>query len=85
MSIAVLQEEIANLRARLARINPLAPRHRFLERAARLAADERMDADSAFSHQLSALISKRRAPWSHVAKDLLRAKVQAEVEIGTHL
>ena len=74
--------DLSHKRDKLRKIEGLIP---FLERAARLAADQEMDAYSAFSRQLSAAISERRALWSHITEDLLRAKVQAEAEISTRL
>lgn len=69
-------------REKLRKIEGLIP---FLEQAAHLAADEAMAAYPTFSRELSAAISERRAPWHHVAEDLLRAKIQAEAEISTRL
>ncbi len=57
----------------------------FLERAARLSTEQEMDAYSAFSRQLSATVSENRSPWSHIAEELLRAKIHAEAEISTRL
>ena len=74
--------DLSHKRDKLRKIEGLIP---FLERAARLAADQEMDAYTAFSRQLSATISERRAQWSHIAEELLRAKVQAEAEISTRL
>lgn len=74
--------DISMKRDKLRRIEGLIS---FLEQAARLAADDTMDAYATFSRQLSAAISERRAPWSHITEDLLRAKVQAEADISTRL
>lgn len=74
--------DIRMKRDKLRKIEGLIP---FLECAARLASDDSMEAYSAFSRQLSATISERRAPWNHIAEDLLRAKVQAEADISTRL
>jgi hypothetical protein len=73
---------LSQKRDKLRKIEGLIP---FLEHAARLAADQDMDAYSAFSRQLSAAISERRTQWSHIAEELLRAKVYAEAEISTRL
>lgn len=75
-------KDISAKRDKLRKIEGLIP---FLEHAARLATDGAMEAYSAFSRELSATISERRAPWSHITEDLLRAKVQAEAEISTRL
>ncbi len=69
-------------RDKLRKIEGLIP---FLEQGAALAADERADTYPAFSRALSAAISAQRAPWHHIAEDLLRAKIQAEAEISTRL
>jgi hypothetical protein len=74
--------DLAAKREKLRKIEGLIP---FLEQAAHLAIDDHMDAYPTFSRQLSAQISERRAPWNHIAEDLLRAKVQAEAEISTRL
>jgi len=74
--------DLAAKRENLRKIEGLIP---FLEQAAHLASDDHMDAYPTFSRQLSAQISERRAPWNHIAEDLLRAKVQAEAEISTRL
>jgi hypothetical protein len=74
--------DLAAKREKLRKIEGLIP---FLEQAAGLATDDHMDAYPTFSRQLSAQISERRAPWNHIAEDLLRAKVQAEAEISTRL
>lgn len=74
--------DVTAKRERLHKIEGLIP---FLEQAARLATDESMDAYPTFSRQLSAIVSDRRALWTHIAEDLLRAKVQAEAEISTRL
>lgn len=69
-------------RNKLRKIEALIP---FLEQAARLAADEHMDAYPTFTRELSAAIRGRRAPWHGIAEDLLRAKVQAEAQISERL
>lgn len=74
--------DLSQKRDKLRKIEGLIP---FLEQAARIATDREMDAYSAFSRQLSAAISQRRAQWSHIAEELLRAKVHAEAEISTRL
>lgn len=74
--------DISAKRDKLRKIEGLIP---FLEQAARLASDETMDAYATFSRQLSAAISDRRGPWSHITEGLLRAKVQAEADISTRL
>ncbi len=74
--------DVTAKREKLRKIEGLIP---FLEQSARLAAGEEMDAYPTFSRQLSAAISERRAPWNHIADDLLRAKVQAEAEFSTRL
>lgn len=74
--------DVASKREKLHKIEGLIP---FLEQAASLAADDSMAAYPTFSRQLSAAVSDRRAAWTHIAEDLLRAKVQAEAEISTRL
>lgn len=75
-------QDLSHKRDKLRKIEGLIP---FLERSARLATDQEMDAYSAFTRQLSGVISERRASWGHIAEDLLRAKVQAEADISTRL
>jgi len=75
-------QDLAAKREKLRKIEGLIP---FLEQATHLATDDSMDAYATFSRQLSAQISERRAPWSHIAEDLLRAKVQAEAEMSVRL
>ena len=75
-------QDLSQKRDKLRKIEGLIP---FLERSARLADDQEMDAYSAFTRQLSSAISERRAQWSHIAEELLRAKVHAEAEISTRL
>lgn len=79
------KEEDRDINLKRAKLRKIEGLIAFLEQAARLAVDEQMDAYSAFSRQLSGTISERRAPWCHVAEDLLRAKVQAEADISTRL
>lgn len=74
--------DVTAKREKLHKIEGLIP---FLEQAAGLAGDDSMAAYPTFSRQLSATVSERRAAWSHIADDLLRAKVQAEAEISTRL
>lgn len=74
--------DLALKREKLHKIEGLIP---FLEQSATLAAAEAMDTYHKFSRELSALIAQRRTPWSHIAEDLLRAKVQAEAELSTRL
>ncbi|BAU47134.1 hypothetical protein SVA_0553 [Sulfurifustis variabilis] len=74
--------DLAEKREKLRKIEGLIP---FLEHSAGLAAADTMDTYHKFSRELSALIASRRAPWSHVAEDLLRSKVQAEAELSTRL
>lgn len=74
--------DLSMKRDRLRKIEGLIP---FLEQGAVLAGDEHSDAYPTFSRELSALVSERRAPWNHIAEDLLRAKIQAEAEISTRL
>ena len=74
--------DLTTKRDKLRKIEGLIP---FLEQAARLAADDDTAAYPTFSRELSAVISERRAAWSHIAEDLLRAKIQAEAEISTRL
>ena len=74
--------DIATKRDKLRKIEGLIP---FLEQAARLAGDDQAAAYQTFSRELSAAVSDRRACWSHIAEDLLRAKILAEAEISTRL
>jgi hypothetical protein len=74
--------DLALMREKLRKIEGLIP---FLESSATLASAETTDTYHRFSRELSALITARRSAWSHIADDLLRAKVQAEAELSTRL
>lgn len=74
--------DIQAKRDRLHRIEGLIP---FLEYGARLTREEDADIYYKFSRHLSGAISQRKTPWSHIAEDLLRAKIQAEAELSTRL
>jgi hypothetical protein len=74
--------DLAMKREKLRKIEGLIP---FLEHSAKRASSADVEAYHKFSRDLSAAIAERRAPWAHIAEDLLRAKVQAEAEISTRL
>jgi hypothetical protein len=74
--------DLSAKRDKLRRIEGLIP---FLEDAANAIGEEQLDHYAKYSKHLSAIISRRPAPWDHITEELLRAKVQAEAELSTRL
>jgi hypothetical protein len=74
--------DIKSKKEKLKRIEGLIP---FLERAAQAVPEEERIPYNRFSRKLSDIVSEKRAPWSHIAEDLLRAKVQAEADLSTRM
>lgn len=75
-------KDIQTKREKLRLIEGLIP---FLERAAMALMEGTADAYPKFSRRFSDLISEKKTAWSHVAEQLLRAKVLAEAELSTRL
>lgn len=78
----VEDKDIRTKREKLRMIEGLIP---FLEHAAVALPEEAALSYGKFSRMMSDIISEKRAPWTHIAEHLLRAKVQAEAELSTRL
>jgi hypothetical protein len=58
----------------------------FLERGAELIEEKKgMGTYHRFSRRVTEVLEDMRAPWTHIAQELLRAKIQAEAELSTRL
>lgn len=74
--------DIQTKRDKLNKIEGLIP---FLESAAESLRDEETDSYMKLSKRISDMISRPKAPWTHIYEELLRSKVQAEAELTTRL
>ena len=74
--------DVRTKREKLKMIEGLIP---FLEHTAAVFMEDAVLSYGRFSRKISDIISEKRAPWAHVAMDLLRSKVQAEADLSTRL
>jgi len=75
-------KDIRSKRENLKMIEGLIP---FLEHTATILMEDGTLSHGRFSRKISDIISEKRAPWTHIAEHLLRAKVQAEADLSTRL
>ena len=74
--------DIMAKRDKLKKIEGLIP---FLERTAETLTDKETNTYIKYSKKLSGIISEKKAHWSLIGEELLRAKVQADAELSTRM
>lgn len=75
-------KDIRRKREKLKMIEGLIP---FLEHTAVTVHEDAALSYGRFSRKLSDAISAKRTPWTHIAEELLRSKVQAEADLSTRM